>query len=149
MKTGECTEPDVCEEQLLYAKVLAVGMYAGLVILVVTFALYLTGLLEPAVPIKDLPAFWTMNVDRYLDVINAEYVGHDHALRGWWWLSALGHGDYLNFVGIAVLSMVTVVCFIAVVPTLVAKRDWIYATMAMTEVVILALAASGILMVGD
>ena len=144
----ECVEPDVCEEQLLYAKVLAAGMYTGLAILVVTFVVYLTGLVEPAVPVKELPAYWTMNVEQYLDVVNEQYLRRDHALHGWWWLTALGHGDYLNFVGIAVLSTVTLVCFVGIIPSLLAKRDWIYATIATTEVVILALAASGLLTAG-
>ncbi len=146
--SDECVEPEVCEEQLLYARILATGMYAGLVILLVTFTLYISGLIAPAVPIKDLPAYWTMSVDEYLDVINVQYLHREHALRGWWWLSALEHGDYLNFLGIAVLATVTLVCFIGIVPTLLGKRDWIYAAIAVTEVVILALAASGILTAG-
>jgi len=146
--SDECAEPDVCEEQLRYARVLAVGMYAGLAILLVTFALYLGGIVEPAVPIKDLPSYWTMNVERYLDVVNEQYLQRDHALHGWWWLTALEHADYLNFVGIAVLATVTLVCFVGIVPILLARRDWIYASIAMTEVVILGLAASGLLTAG-
>lgn len=139
---------DVSEEQLLYAKILAAGMYTGLAILLATFALYLTGLLAPAVPIEHLPDYWTLNVDRYLEVVNARYLGRDHALEGWWWVTALGHGDYLNFVGIALLSTVTLVCFVGIVPTLLRKRDWIYVVLATTEVVVLALAASGVLTAG-
>jgi hypothetical protein len=137
--------PDVSDEQLLYAKILAIGMYTGLVVLLVTFALYLSGLVDPAVPIKDLPNYWTLNVDRYLEMVNGGYLHREHALRGWWWLTALEHGDYINFLGIAMLSSVTLVCFVGIVPTLVRKRDWIYVAFATTEVVILALAASGIL----
>lgn len=141
-------KPGVSEEQRLYAKILAAGMYTGLVILLATFALYVSGLIEPAVPIEDLPSYWTMNVERYLEVVNAQFLHRDHALQGWWWVSALGHGDYLNFLGIAVLSTVTLVCFAGIVPTLLRKRDWVYAAMAAVEVVILALAASGVLTVG-
>lgn len=140
--------PGVSEEQHLYARILAAGMYTGLVILLATFALYVSGLIEPAVPIEDLPGYWTMNVERYLEVVNAQFLHRDHALQGWWWVSALGHGDYLNFLGIAVLSTVTLVCFVGIVPTLLRKRDWVYAAMAAVEVVILALAASGVLTVG-
>ncbi len=139
---------DVSEEQLLYARILAAGMYTGLVILLATFALYLTGLMEPAVPIEHLPDYWTLDVERYLELVNTRYLGRDHALQGWWWVTALGHGDYLNFVGIALLSTVTLVCFVGIVPTLLRKRDWIYVGLAAAEVVILALAASGILTAG-
>lgn len=138
----------VTEEQLLYARILAAGMYTGLALLLVTFTLYVTGLVEPAVPIGDLPGYWTMNVDAYLEVVNANHLQRDHVLTGWWWLSALNRGDFLNFVGIVVLATVTVICFLGIVPTLVGKRDWVYAAMAVVEIVILALAASGILVAG-
>jgi hypothetical protein len=140
--------PGVSEEQLLYARILAAGMYSGLAILLVTFALYLTGLVEPAVPIEALPRYWTVSAKEYLDIVNAEYLHRDHPLTGWWWLSALAHGDYLNFVGIALLSLITLVCFVGITPSLIRKHDWIYASMAVAEVLILGLAASGLLIVG-
>ncbi len=46
------------------------------------------------------------------------------------------------------LSGVTIVCFIAIVPTLVRKRDFVYAAIAVVEVLVLVAAASGILAVG-
>lgn len=141
------TPPEVTREQLLYARILAVGMYTGLVILLVTFTLYLSGAVQSAVPIKELSGYWGMSADKYLDAINMHYLHRDHVLHGWWWISAVGHADYLNFVGIALLSVVTLVCFVGIVPTLVGKHDWVYAAIAATEVVILALAASGILSV--
>lgn len=138
----------VTEEQLLYARILAAGMYAGLALLLVTFTLYVSGLVEPAIPIRELPGYWTMNVDAYLETVNVHHLHREHALTGWWWLSALDRADFLNFVGIVVLATVTLVCFVGIIPTLVGKRDWIYASMAAIEVVILALAASGILVAG-
>ncbi len=57
-------------------------------------------------------------------------------------------GDYLNFVGIALLAAVTIVCYIGILPNLFRKKDWIYATIAVLEVLILVLAASGIVAVG-
>ena len=41
-------------EQRLYAGILDIGMKIGLVILVVTFGLYMTGVLEPHVPVDQL-----------------------------------------------------------------------------------------------
>ena len=42
----------------------------------------------------------------------------------------------------------TIVCFLGIVPTLVRKKDKAYVVMALLEVAILTLAASGILAVG-
>ena len=35
---------------------------------------------------------------------------------GWSWVSNLGEGDMLNFVGIAFLAGVTIICYLAIVP---------------------------------
>ena len=145
---GEADCPRADEEQLLYAKILQAGMYAGLALLFVTFALYTSGIVQPAVPVEQLPDYWTMSVQEYLEATNNDHLHREHPVSGWSWLSVLGKGDYLNFLGIALLSAVTIVCFLGIVPTLIRKKDKAYAAMALLEVVILTLAASGILNVG-
>lgn len=146
--TDSTTGPKITEEQRIYANVLSVGMYTGLALLFVTFTLYLTGVLQPAVPIEALPQYWSMPVSEYLEAINHEYLHRDGHLTGWWWLSGLGLGDYVNFIGVAVLSGVTIVCYLAITPTLIRQKDWIYVAFAVVEAVVLLLAASGILAVG-
>ncbi len=147
-KNDEFECPAADEEQLLYANILQVGMYIGLTLLLVTFALYTSGIVAPAVPVEQLPDYWTMNVHDYLEATNRDHLRHEHPITGWSWLGVLGKGDYLNFLGIALLSGVTIVCFVGIVPTLIRKGDRAYVVMALLEVVILALAASGILAAG-
>jgi hypothetical protein len=140
--------PTASDEQLIYARYLAVGMYTGLLLLLVTFVIYVSGAVEPAVPIDRLPDYWTLSVEHYLETINANHLHREHALTGWWWLGALGASDYLCFIGIAVLAAVTILCYIRVTPAFLARRDLAYAAMAAAEAVILILAASGIFRVG-
>ncbi len=135
-------------DQLLYASILAKGMYLGLGLLLVTFTLYLTGILQPGVPIEELPNYWTLSAHEYLEAVNHEFLHRPEIVVGWGWMRLLGLGDYLNFVGIALLAAVTIVCYIGVLPNLFRKKDWIYGTIAVVEVLILALAASGIVAVG-
>ena len=135
-------------DQLLYASILAKGMYLGLGILLVTFALYLTGVLQPGSPIEELPRLWTLSVHEYLETVNHEFLHRPEVITGWGWLALLSMGDYLNFVGIALLAAVTIVCYMGVLPSLFRKKDWIYATIALLEVLVLTLAASGIVSVG-
>lgn len=123
-------------------------MHLGLGPVLLTFSLYMSGVVEPAVPIRDLPAYWTLSVDEYLSRVNADFLHRRHELTGWWWLSALGNADFMSFLGVAVLSTVTLVCFLGIIPTLLGKQDWVYAAMAGAEVVILMLAASGLLTAG-
>jgi hypothetical protein len=146
--TDTVTRPLVDDEQRRYASILQVGVDVGLVLLVVTFALYVSGLVPPAVPLDELPRYWTMSVHEYLAATNAEHLHHPHAITGWSWLSVVGKGDYLTYVGITLLAGVTIVCFIAIIPLLLRKHDRAYAVMAVAEVLVLALAASGRLAVG-
>ena len=127
-------------EQLRYARVLEKGMYIGLLVLLVTFIVYAFGILEPHVPLSKLPSYWELNVENYLE--------HAGLAAGWSWLGMLNYGDMLNFVGIAILAGVTIVCYAAVIPFFLKSEDKAYAAMAALEVIILALAASGILAVG-
>lgn len=125
------------EEQLIYAKVLDSGMKIGLIGLIVSFIVYLTGILEPYMPVKDLPKYWGLSVHQYLEATGIE--------QGWTWLRLLNKGDFLNFLGIALLAGVTIACYLAVIPIFFRKKDRIYAILAILEVLVLLLAASGIL----
>ncbi len=128
------------EEQMAYAGVLNIGMWLGLAILVITFFIYLSGVLPSFVPIDDLPKYWTMRVHDYNVALNAP--------TGWGWAALVGKGDYLNFVGIAMLSGLTILCYLVILPILFRKKDTAYVVIAIVEVLVLSLAASGLLKVG-
>jgi hypothetical protein len=128
------------EEQLAYAAVLGRGMKIGLLLIVATFLVYVTGIFAPHLPVNDLPRYWSMPVKQYLKVADIH--------TGWWWLGMLNKGDFLNFIGIAFLAGVTIVCFFPVIPIFLKKKDKVYAVMSVVEILILVLAASGILKTG-
>ncbi|MGB9618562.1 MAG: DUF1634 domain-containing protein [Desulfomonilaceae bacterium] len=127
-------------EQVVYANILEKGMLLGLVLVVVTYALYVSGVIKPFVSMEVIVGSWTVNVHDYLHKLHIE--------PGWAWLFMLGYGDFLNFVGIALLAGVTIVCFLAVIPVLLKQGDRLYALLAFLEVAILSLAASGLLGTG-
>jgi hypothetical protein len=127
-------------EQLLYAKILEWGMYFGLLILFITFGLYTFGILDPYISLDNISKYWSYNVHDYLE--------HAEIKAGWAWLGMLKYGDFINFIGIALLAGVTIVCYAAIVPTLLKNKDIVYAIIAVLEVIILSAAASGILAVG-
>ena len=131
---------DASPEQMRYANVLQKGMYVGLFCLFATFAIYVFDLIQPHVPREELPEHWMKSVDRYLADLQIE--------AGWAWLRMLGHGDFINFIGIVILAGTTVVCYIAIIPTLFRNKDTIYAVLAILEVIVLLTAASGVIAVG-
>jgi hypothetical protein len=137
--------PAVDDEQLLYAKVLRTGVAIGAAVLLVTFALYVTGLVPPSVPVSELPKYWDLSAHEYLRATNAQFLHRPEVVTGWGWLAVLDKGDYLCLIGIALLSAVTIGCYLAVAPSLLRKRDFAYAGMVLAECIVLVLAASGVL----
>jgi hypothetical protein len=148
VEAGPSNRASASEEQMLYARILAAGMYIGLAALLGTFALYLTGIVAPAVPIQELPNLWTLSAHEYLEAINHQFLHREELVVGWGWVLVLNKGDFLNFAGIAILALVTIVCYVGILPTLFRKKDWIYIGIAVLEVLVLALAASGVVSAG-
>ncbi len=128
------------EEQVLYAKILNVGMLVGLTGLVVAFVLYASGILEPLIPLEKVQTYWILSVHEYLEQSGIQ--------AGWAWFGNLQFGDMLNFLPIAFLSLLTIVCYIAIIPGLIRKKDTAYVVIAVLEIIVLAVAASGILGTG-
>ncbi|MEJ2153760.1 MAG: hypothetical protein P8X96_00340 [Desulfobacteraceae bacterium] len=125
------------KEQIIYANLLLMGMVAGLVIMFITYIVYLTGLLPPQVGMDAISANWGKGIHEYLELT--------HSPNGWGWIPLLGKGDFLNFIGFALLGLMTIVCYVVLVRGYLRKKDWIFAVISVLEIAVLALAASGIL----
>lgn len=134
------TNKNVKEEQVAYAKLLDWGMKIGLLLLIITFIIYITGILSPQIPISDLPKYWKLKAHEYLSSAGLH--------PGWAWIKMVTKGDFLNFVPVAFLGAVTILCYIRVLPIFLKKKDIAYFIFALAECLILLLAASGFLHVG-
>jgi hypothetical protein len=128
------------EEQIAYANILNIGMWIGLLVLIITFLVYVSGMLKGFVPVEELPKYWAMKSKDYIRTLQAP--------TGWEWAAMIGKGDYLNFVGIAILSGLTILCYLVILPILMRKKDTSFVIIAILEVAVLLLAASGILKAG-
>ncbi|MGD9301395.1 MAG: hypothetical protein PVI13_07460 [Desulfobacterales bacterium] len=127
-------------EQIIYANLLVIGVWTGIFILVVTYVIYVTGLLPAHVDMSLIPKLWGMGVSEYLEMT--------HSPHGWGWAALLSQGDFLNYLGFAFLALMTIICYLVLVRGYSRQKDWIYAAIAILEIVILSLAASGILGTG-
>jgi len=127
----------VSKEQILYASILNKGMLIGLASLISIFILYCTGVFEPMIPLEKVQTYWVMPVHAYLEKSGIE--------QGWAWFGNLKYGDMLNFLPIAFLSLLTIICYIAIIPGLIRKKNYTYFIIAVLEIFVLAIAASGIL----
>ncbi len=118
--------------ELIYARWLAAGTRAALATLVVTFLAYLHGFAEPLVPPERLAALWHLPV--------GEFRAATGAPAGWDWLAHLGFSDYTNMIGVAMLCLVSLVCYLRV---LFCRGEALLRAVALAQVLVLAAAASG------
>lgn len=127
--------------QLRYADTLFYGAVFGFVLMLITYALYVFGVLEPLIPLEDLPRLWTHDA--------ATYRAAGNIPQGWGWLALVNHGDMCNFLGIAFLAALTIICFLQLAWNLAKHRERLMMVIAIAEVLVLSLAASGVLVTGS
>lgn len=128
------------EERTAYANILNIGVKTGLAVLVISFLIYISGALNPIVAFSELSGRWILPVHEFIEQTGSP--------SGWGWVWKLNRGDALNFFAVAWLSSITIVCYLRIIPILIRKGDTIYLIIAVLEVAVLLLAASGVLHVG-
>jgi uncharacterized membrane protein len=140
--TGDPSRVDLepSAEHRVLADVLHVGTRVSIVLLVLGFLVYVAGVLPARVPIEHLPRYWGLRA--------AEYLRLAELPRGWGWTRLVAYGDFANYVGIASLGGLTILCYLAVLPILVRQRDTAYVIIVLVQLVVLLLAASGLVSVG-
>lgn len=120
-----------------YAHLLDWGTRVGLVTLVLSFAAYLFGILPPHVPLEQLPTLWNLPVATYLQRTNTP--------TGWGWLALVNKGDLTNYIGIGLLMGCSAPALLGLIPAYLKRRDFAYAGICALIVIVLVLAASGLL----
>lgn len=128
------------EVRTAYANTLNIGVKTGFALLVICFLIYISGALSPIVPFSELSERWRLPVHEFIEKTGSP--------SGWGWVWKLNRGDALNFFAVAWLSSITIVCYLRIIPILIRKRDTIYVIIAIFELAVLFLAASGVLRVG-
>jgi hypothetical protein len=129
----------ITREQLVYADVLEIGVTIGRYFLASTFILYVSGITAPKVPLSELTANWSLPAEQYSNLVG---IG-----TGWDWIKLIQYGDYMNFLGIAFLAGITVVCYMRLLPISLRSKDFAFGTIVLLEILVLVLAASGLLVI--
>lgn len=124
-------------EQRLYANILFYFNLIGLFILLTGFTLYLTGVITPLVPLEDLPRFWSLSLDEYIEKSNMP--------NGWQWISKIGYGDIAPMLGIAVLASVTFVCYFVLLFQFLKRGVKTLALIVSIELLLILLSASNLI----
>lgn len=126
--------------QLRYARWLEWGASASLVVMALGFGLYLSGLLEPLLPLSTLASLWDLPV--------GEFLARTGTPTGWAWLRQLDHGDMVGELGVAMLALCSLPCVLALWPLFRARGEHVYARLCVVQAAVLLLSASGLIRVG-
>ncbi|MDI6715396.1 MAG: hypothetical protein QME63_00405 [Actinomycetota bacterium] len=129
------------KEQLTYSSILGLGRKVGLAGIIAAFVVYITGLITPRIPLERVPQVWNLSSSDYLKAVGLK--------PGWSWLAMYRYSDMLNFFGIAILGIISIICYLAIIPEFIRKKDKVYVAIAILEVIVLAVAASGIINIGE
>lgn len=127
-------------EALRYALLLDWGTRLGVIALFLSFSCYVLGLLTPHVPLDQLPSLWGLAAKTYLERTGTP--------TGWGWVSLMGTGDMSNLIGVALLAACSVPPLLGLIPLYMQRKDYLYAALCSLIVLVLALAASGVLTAG-
>jgi len=124
-------------EQEEYARWLDWGTWVGLLALAAGFLAYALGIVEPLVPHERLPEVWQLPVEDFLALTGAP--------RGWEWTARPARGETLCMVGVALLSLVTLACYLRLAVSYVRAGVRLRAGLAIAQVLVLIAAISGFL----
>jgi hypothetical protein len=134
----EATPQEALEAQRRYAKWLRWTTRVGVVLLVVTFAIYITGVVPDYVPISRLPSLWGLPA--------AEVLRQTHIAPGWHgWASLILHGDMLVLGTLGALICSSILCLAAALPIFWKRGEHALVIISVMQIVVLAIAASGVL----
>ena len=109
------------------------GTRLVLLAMLVAFALYVSGVLPPLVPLQRVPGLLYEESDAFM---------RQQAMpAGWSWLRQLGRGDLLSLASLVALQLVVMVAYVGMLPLLLRRRDWVYLGLALLQLLVFALAA--------
>jgi len=123
-------------EQQVYARWLDWGTRIGLGALVASFLAYAFGFLQMLVRPEHLPELWSLPLE--------EYLAHSGVPTGWTWVTRFAHGESLCLAAIAILSTVTLACYLRLLVQQWRSRAWLHAVIALAQVAVLLAAMSGL-----
>ncbi|MBL0144017.1 MAG: hypothetical protein IPP91_18420 [Betaproteobacteria bacterium] len=126
------TAPD----QERYARLLSIGTNTGLGMLIVLFAIYMFGVVDPHVPHERLPDLWHLPASSLLEIVGIE--------AGWGWTAIIHRADILTLVGIVTLAFCSVPCLLAIMPIYWAGGQRPLFAICALEVAVIVVAASGL-----
>lgn len=124
------------EIQFFYARIIDWGAKLSFLLLLVTFVIYLGGLIPSQVSVREVPRYWSLPAQHYLAAARVN--------PGWSWVKRVNQADYLNYLPIALMAGVTVIGYLALLGKFLWCREILPGLMVFLQLVILVLAVAGV-----
>jgi uncharacterized membrane protein len=136
MPTTKPSEEENVNDGIVYARTLKIGVWLSLLLVVITFLLYVFNFIPSHVPLEQLPNYWNLSASEFrLQTGTPAGVGQARFS---------GESDLLCLIAIAVLSTISLISLTTVLVRYVARRDLTYAVIAGLNIAVLVLAACGV-----
>ena len=124
-------------EQHIYAKIIYHISNLGLLVLIMGFILYIFGVLNPLVPLNELPQYWSLSLTQFLEKSGAP--------TGWQWTSMLGYGDVVPLLGVTILASVSLFCFLFLLFSFLQRGAIVLVFIAAMELFFILISASNLI----
>jgi len=124
------------DEHRIYANWLDWAARIGVAVLAGAFLLYAFGVVEPYTPLARLPELWSLPLDRYRELTGAP--------SGWHWWRYVDKGESHSLIGIGLLALATLLCYVRLGVALLRQGDSLAAAIVGAQVLVLAAAAANL-----
>jgi hypothetical protein len=131
---------DTPDEQRVYARWLDWMGRLGVAVLAGAFLLYAFGIVEPHIPLARLPELWSLPLERYPESTGAP--------SGWRWIRFLDKGEYLSLIGVSLLGLATLVCYLRFGILLLRRKEFLPAAIVVAQILVLLAATANLFSAG-
>ena len=136
MKNDHPVSGHTSSEQIRYADFLLSGAWYALVFMAITYILYVSGIREPYLPLKQVPLYWALSAE--------EYARQAHIPPSWEWAKLAGRGDFLTYWGPVLLLSLPLIYLFSLLPSCIRQKDRIFTIIVVAQMIVMVLAASDI-----
>ena len=124
------------DNQLLLATLYRFVTFIGFTCIAAGFVLYVSGVLPAHIPVDEVSSYWHLSAQ--------EYAGQTGTPYGWDLIKAIAAGDMISLASLVLMAIAVIVCLIIMVFAFLKSENRIFAVGTVLQIVVLALAASGI-----
>jgi len=133
--TQQADSMSMPEASRIFAAIEQWGARIGFWLIIAGLGLYVSGVISPFLEIDELVRYWGLPADQFQQATGLPV--------GWDWLSYLHNSDMLGLLGLGLLSSAVIVAYMAIIPSLVRTKDYIYLVLVVLQVSVFVLAAGG------